>query len=130
MKDSVALWSIAAGAAVGGPIAGCLWWLETPLVLVLGAGIVWTAALASTLYVVQSDPAGQSESWGGAVVGGSLLFGVLLELSELPVSNGSQAALTVLVIAFTLLGYTAGMATSHDGNAASETDGATTETSN
>ena len=61
-------------------------------------------ALGLFRYVIVSDPElTQSGPWS-AVIGGSLLFGVLVDLSGIPVSNGSSAALTLLAIGFTLLG--------------------------
>jgi hypothetical protein len=113
MGQSVALRSTAAGLAIGGLLAGSLWWLDVSSVLVVGTGSVWAAALALTLYVIESyDDSRHSGPWG-AVVGGSLLSSVLVNLSDITISNGASAALTALVIGFTLLGYAAGMATVH-----------------
>jgi len=104
MGDSTALSSSAAGIAVGSLVAGILWWLDASSVLVVGTRTVWAAALGLFLYVVVSDPElTQSGPWS-AVIGGSLLFGVLVDLLEIPVSNGSSAALTLVAIGFTLLG--------------------------
>ncbi|MEZ3172539.1 hypothetical protein ABNG03_18285 [Halorubrum sp. RMP-47] len=113
MRGSTAFWSSAAGIGLGGVLAGTLWWLDASSVLVVGTGVVWAAALGLTLYVSESyDDSKRSGPWA-AVIGGSLLISVLLDLSDITISNGSSAALTSIVIGFTLLGYAAGMATVH-----------------
>jgi hypothetical protein len=113
MRTSIALRSSAGGIGLGGLLAGILWWLDAPPALVVGTGAVWAAALALTLYVVESyDDSKRSGPWA-AVIGGSLVVNVLINLSEITISNGSSAAITSIVIGFTLLGYAAGMATVH-----------------
>jgi hypothetical protein len=113
MRNGISLRSVAAGIVFGGLLAGTLWWLDASSVLVAGTGVVWAAALAMTLYVVESyDSSRHSGPWA-AVIGGSLLVNVLVTLSDITISNGSLAALTSIVIGFTLLGYAAGMATVH-----------------
>lgn len=117
------------GIGVGGLLAGVLWWLDAPSALVVGTGTVWAAALALTLYVVASyDDSKRSGPWA-AVIGGSLVVNVLITLSEIAISNASSAAITSIVIGFTLLGYAAGMATVHgQDHAETKTTGVPTDT--
>lgn len=115
MGREIVLRSSAAGVAIGGFLAGGMWWaegfLDGSVVLVAAVGIVWAAAIGSAVYVFQSySYQGDAGPWG-AVIGGSLFFGVVLSLSDIGISNDVRAALTVLAIGFTLLGYAAGMAT-------------------
>lgn len=111
MQYSLPVRAGAAGLAVGGTVAGALWWVNAPLVLVAATGAVWTVALGVSLYVF--DTYGGSDDAGpwGTVVGGSLLFSVVVNLSGISIPNEVTAALTTLVIGFTLLAYAAGIAT-------------------
>jgi hypothetical protein len=116
MGQSIGLRSSVGGVAVGSFFAAGLWWapgiLDDSIVLIAAVGIVWAAATASMLYLGVSHPAPFRDAgpWG-TVIGGSLLFGVVLNLSDISISNGAWAALTVLAIGFTVLGYAAGVAT-------------------
>lgn len=113
MRDSIALRSSAAGIGLGGLLAGTLWWLDASSALVVGTGIVWAAALGLSLYVFNSyDDSKHSGPWA-AVIAGPLSVDILINLSDITISNGSSAALTNIVIGFTLLGYAAGIATVH-----------------
>jgi hypothetical protein len=115
MDQNSALRSGVAGVGIGSLSAGGMWWAEGFLsgsfVLIAAVGIVWAAAIASTLYVFQSRPGPRDAGPWGSVIGGSLLFGIILNLSDINISNDVWAALTVLAIGFTTLGYAAGMAT-------------------
>lgn len=115
MRQSAALRSGVAGVTVGGLLAGGIYWVEGFLdesfVLIAAVGIVWTAAVASMLYVSQSYQGPEDAGPWGAVIGGSLLVGAVLNLSDIGISTGVEAALSVLAIGFTVLGYAAGMGT-------------------
>lgn len=111
MDRPTALKSTVAGTALGGLVAGALWWLSVSPVVTAAAGVVWATAIGSTLYVFESYGGPTSAGPWGTVIGGSLLFNVVLSLSDLSLSQGAVAGLSVLAIGFTLLGYAAGMAT-------------------
>lgn len=115
MRRKIALRSSAAGVAIGGFLPGGMWWakgfLDGSVVLVAAMGIVWAATIASTLHVSQSYSYQGDTSPCEAVIGGSLLFDIVLALSGISISNDVCATLTVLAIGFTPLGYAAGMAT-------------------
>lgn len=125
MKHANALRSSVGGVAVGGLFAGSMWWaegfLDGSIVPIAGVGIVWAAATTSILYVFQSYPhqRGDSGPWGAAI-GGSLFFGVVLDLSDVSISNDASTVLAVLAIGTTLLGYAAGMATVYRQNRMSQ----------
>jgi hypothetical protein len=125
MKQTIALRSVAAGVGIGTLSAGGMWWaegfLDGSFVLIAAVSAVWAAAIASAIYISQSHPGHRDESPWTAVVGGSLLFGVVLNLSDISISNDASAAVTALVIGFTLLGYNAGMATVYRQNRGSHT---------
>jgi hypothetical protein len=118
-----------AGVAIGSLLIGGMWWapgiLNDSFVLVAAVGIVWAAATASLLYVSQAHPDQEGGGPWGAVIGGSLLFGVVLSLSDITISNGVWAALTVLAIGFTMLGYAAGMGTVYRQERGSQTHNGT-----
>jgi hypothetical protein len=115
-----------AGVAIGGLFGGSVWLVSTSPVLTAAVGIVWAAAAAASLYVftTHSDPE-DAGPWG-AVVGGSVSFGAVLNLADIGVSNGASAALTLLVIGFTLLGYVAGLAAVQRSKDANHTADSTT----
>jgi hypothetical protein len=97
-------------------------------VLTGAVGVVWAVATAASLYVFTTYSGPDNAGPWGAVVGGSVSFGVILNLADVGVSSGASAALTVLVIGFTLLGYVAGLAAVHRGKDATDTtDGTTAE---
>lgn len=129
MKDNTALWSSVAGTMIGGLVAGALWWLNVSPVLVVGTGVVWAGALGLYLYVAPSEPkTNPSGPWAG-VIGGSLLFSVLINLSDITIPNGSLTALVLLVIGFTLIGFAAGMAAVNNwDNAETEPESTATDT--
>lgn len=109
-----------------------MWWadgfLADSFVLIAAVGVVWTAAVASMLYVSQSYRGPKDAGPWGAVIGGSLLVGAVLDLSDIGISTGTEAALSVLVIGFTLLGYAAGMGTVYRQDPDSQTsDGTVTD---
>ncbi|MEZ3163202.1 hypothetical protein ABNG03_00480 [Halorubrum sp. RMP-47] len=114
MEQRTALRSGVAGTAVGVVSAGGLWWAEGFLdgmgVLIAAVSVVWAAATAASLYVFASRPDWGDDGPWGAVIAGSLLFSVALNLSEVALSPDVHAALTLLVLGFTTLGYTAGVA--------------------
>jgi hypothetical protein len=85
--------------------------MTASLVVVAAVGIVWTAAAASSFYVFERYPGHKDAGLWGAVVSSPLLFGVVLNLSNITIASGNQSALTLLVLGFTLVGYAAGMAT-------------------
>jgi len=124
MPDKTVLRTATAGAVVGGLAAGGVWLLDVSAVLTIATGVVWAAAVAASLYVFDRYGGPTDAGPWGTVVGGSLLFTVVLRLADVPVSNGTAAALSVLVIGFVLLGYAAGMATvSRQGGPGPKTDG-------
>ncbi len=107
------LQSAVAGIAIGGLFSGSVWVVSASPVLTGAVGIVWAAATAASLYVFTTYSSPEDAGPWGAVVGGSISFGVVLNLADIGVSNGASAALTLLVIGFTLLGYVAGLAAVH-----------------
>lgn len=124
----VALRSAIAGVAVCGVIGGSVWLVSASPVLTGAVGVVWAVATAASLYVFRTYSGPDNAGPWGAVVGGSVSFGVILNLADIGVSSGASAALTVLVIGFTLLGYVAGLAAVHRGKDATDTtDGTTAE---
>jgi len=121
MTDGAALQSGVAGLTVGGLLAGIVWWMDLSLVVVAAVGIVWATAVASSLSVLASHPDSKDAGPWGAVVSGSLLFYVVLTLSDIEITTDAVTALSLLVIGFTLLGYAAGMATVHRHRSADKT---------
>lgn len=113
MEQRTALRSCVAGTVVGAVSAGGMWWAEGFLdgtgVLIAAVSLVWAAATAALLYVSASYPdRGDAGPWG-AVIAVSMSFSVALNLSDVALSPDVHAALTLLVLGFTTLGYAAGI---------------------
>lgn len=114
MERRLALQSGVAGSVLGSLLASGLWWAGGfSIVLIAAVSAVWAAAIASALYVLRSHQGDREAGPWGAVVGGSLLFGVVLNVSGLDLSNEAVTALTLLAIGFTLMGYVGGMAAAY-----------------
>lgn len=111
MSDSVVVRSSVSGIIVGSLVTGGTWLLDISPVVMAATGVVWTAAAGVSVYVFEKYTGAREAGPWGAVIGGSLLFNVVLSLADVPISNGLAAALTVLVIGFVTLGYAAGVAT-------------------
>lgn len=123
------LQSAVAGIAIGGLFSGSVWLVSASPVLTGAVGIVWAATIAASLYVFTTYSGPEDAGPWGAVVGGSVAFGVVLNLADIGVSSGASAALTLLVIGFTLLGYAAGIASVQRSKDANRTaDSTTSET--
>lgn len=112
MRFNIAFRSGVSGVVVGSLLAGGLWWLDAPLSLVALVGSIWATATTALRYISHSQHGNDNEGPWGGVAGLSLLTGVGLNLSDISVSNEIVAALTVLTMGFTLLGYAGGVTSS------------------